>query len=84
MQSRLGRRITTKTDISKRDGQIESEKGKKNRDNELFEPDSFLIKLFKEFDASTVGSDIGNLETVRWALRSQFDRNVVTHFETQV
>ncbi|XP_065831969.1 actin-related protein 5-like [Oscarella lobularis] len=39
-------------------------------------------KKKREFDASTVGSDIGNLETVRWALRSQFD-NVVTHFETQ-
>ena len=42
MQSRLGRRITTKTDISKRDGQIESEKGKKNRDNdELLNPTLF-------------------------------------------
>ena len=33
---------------------------------------------------STVGNDIGNLEAVRWALRTQFDRNVVTHFEAQV
>ncbi|XP_067058147.1 actin-related protein 5-like [Acropora muricata] len=31
----------------------------------------------------SVGNDIGNLEMVRWALRSQFDRDVVTHYECQ-
>ncbi|CAH3183605.1 unnamed protein product, partial [Porites evermanni] len=30
-----------------------------------------------------VGNDIGNLEVVRWALRSQFDRDVVTNYECQ-
>lgn len=41
----------------------------------------------KDGDASgagyTVGNDIGNLEVVRWALRTQFDRDVVTHYECQ-
>ncbi|KAL9988638.1 hypothetical protein ACROYT_G003104 [Oculina patagonica] len=41
----------------------------------------------KEGDSSgtgySVGNDIGNLEMVRWALRTQFDRDVVTHYECQ-
>ena len=50
-----------------------------------------LVKLnviFQDGDASgagySVGNDIGNLEVVRWALRTQFDRDVVTHYECQV
>lgn len=30
-----------------------------------------------------VGNDITNIEAVRFQLKSQFDRNVVTHFEVQ-
>nr|CAD7430710.1 unnamed protein product [Timema monikensis] len=30
-----------------------------------------------------VGNDITNIEAVRFQLKSQFDRNVVTHFEAQ-
>ncbi|XP_066594828.1 actin-related protein 5 [Prorops nasuta] len=30
-----------------------------------------------------VGNDIANIEAVRFQLKTQFDRNVVTHFETQ-
>lgn len=30
-----------------------------------------------------VGNDITNLEAVRFQLKTQFDRNVVTHFEAQ-
>ncbi|XP_062510427.1 actin-related protein 5-like isoform X2 [Corticium candelabrum] len=37
----------------------------------------------RDLELSSVGNNIGNLETVRWALRTQFDRNVVTHFEAQ-
>ena len=31
-----------------------------------------------------IGNDIGNVEVVRWQLKSQFDRNIITHYETQV
>ncbi|XP_065174922.1 actin-related protein 5-like [Sycon ciliatum] len=37
----------------------------------------------KEMEAMVVGNDIGNLESMRWALRSPFDRNLVTHYDTQ-
>lgn len=30
-----------------------------------------------------VGNDIANIEVVRWLLKTQFDRNVVTHFDIQ-
>ncbi|XP_064458262.1 actin-related protein 5-like isoform X2 [Ornithodoros turicata] len=30
-----------------------------------------------------VGNDIANVEVVRWLLKTQFDRNVVTHFDVQ-
>lgn len=30
-----------------------------------------------------VGNDIANVEAVRWLLKTQFDRNVVTHFDVQ-
>lgn len=30
-----------------------------------------------------VGNDIANIEAVRFQLKTQFDRNVVTHFEAQ-
>lgn len=30
-----------------------------------------------------VGNDIANIEAVRWLLKTQFDRNVVTHFDIQ-
>lgn len=30
-----------------------------------------------------VGNDITNIEAVRFQLKTQFDRNVVTHFEAQ-
>lgn len=30
-----------------------------------------------------VGNDITNLEAVRFQLKTQFDRNIVTHFEAQ-
>lgn len=30
-----------------------------------------------------VGNDIVNIETVRFQLKTQFDRNIVTHFEAQ-
>ena len=44
--------------------------------------------IFQDGDSSgagySVGNDIGNLEVVRWALRTQFDRDVVTHYECQV
>lgn len=31
-----------------------------------------------------VGNDIGNIELVRWSLKSQFDRDVITHYDAQV
>ena len=31
-----------------------------------------------------IGNDITNLESMRWNLKTQFDRDVVTHFEAQV
>ncbi|KAG0444936.1 hypothetical protein HPB47_013206 [Ixodes persulcatus] len=31
-----------------------------------------------------VGNDIANIEVVRWLLKTQFDRNVVTHFDIQL
>lgn len=31
-----------------------------------------------------VGNDIGNIELVRWSLKTQFDRDVVTHYDAQV
>lgn len=30
-----------------------------------------------------IGNDIVNIETMRFQLKTQFDRNVVTHFEAQ-
>lgn len=30
-----------------------------------------------------VGNDIANIEAMRFQLKTQFDRNVVTHFEAQ-
>lgn len=36
----------------------------------------------KESDVQ-VGNDIANVEAVRWLLKTQFDRNVVTHFDIQ-
>lgn len=30
-----------------------------------------------------VGNDIANIEAVRWLVKTQFDRNVVTHFDIQ-
>ncbi|XP_049515958.1 actin-related protein 5 [Dermacentor silvarum] len=36
----------------------------------------------KESDVQ-VGNDIANIEAVRWLLKTQFDRNVVTHFDIQ-
>lgn len=30
-----------------------------------------------------VGNDIANIEAVRFQLKTQFDRNIVTHFEAQ-
>lgn len=37
-----------------------------------------------DFNASFIGNDITNLESMRWNLKTQFDRDVVTHFEAQV
>ena len=31
-----------------------------------------------------IGNDITNLEVIRWLLRSQFDRNLVTLYDVQV
>lgn len=31
-----------------------------------------------------IGNDITNIEVVRWQLKSQFDRDVVTHYDVQV
>ena len=31
-----------------------------------------------------IGNDISNIEVVRWQLKSQFDRNIVTHYDIQV
>ena len=31
-----------------------------------------------------IGNDISNIELVRWSLKSQFDRDVVTHYDAQV
>ncbi|XP_013421729.1 actin-related protein 5-like [Lingula anatina] len=36
----------------------------------------------KDLDA-LIGNDIGNLEVMRWQLKSQFDRNIVTQFDLQ-
>jgi actin-related protein 5 len=41
-------------------------------------------KYFCTQDGETqVGNDITNIEAVRFQLKTQFDRNVVTHFEAQ-
>ena len=37
-----------------------------------------------DFNGSLIGNDIRNLESMKWNLRTQFDRDVVTHFEAQV
>ena len=44
----------------------------------------WLVGKIQEMEAMVVGNDIGNLESMRWALRSPFDRNLVTHYDTQV
>lgn len=31
-----------------------------------------------------IGNDISNIELVRWSLKSQFDHDVVTHYDAQV
>jgi actin-related protein 5 len=31
-----------------------------------------------------IGNDISNIELVRWSLKSQFDRDIVTHYDAQV
>ena len=31
-----------------------------------------------------IGNDITNLEVIRWLMRSQFDRNIVTLYDVQV
>ena len=36
----------------------------------------------KDWEAQ-VGNDIGNVEVVRWLLKTQFDRDVVTHYDSQ-
>eukprot|EP00057_Strongylocentrotus_purpuratus_P007614 XP_011662088.1 PREDICTED: actin-related protein 5 [Strongylocentrotus purpuratus] len=36
----------------------------------------------KDSDAQ-IGNDIPNVETVRWLLKTQFDRDVVTHYDAQ-
>jgi len=42
-------------------------------------------RVKKEGDSnySMIGNDITNLESMRWNLKTQFDRDVVTHFEAQ-
>ncbi|KAH7980771.1 hypothetical protein HPB49_019095 [Dermacentor silvarum] len=40
------------------------------------------LSLIMESDVQ-VGNDIANIEAVRWLLKTQFDRNVVTHFDIQ-
>ncbi|KAH7983591.1 hypothetical protein HPB52_013060 [Rhipicephalus sanguineus] len=42
-----------------------------------------LLSLIMESEVQ-VGNDIANVEAVRWLLKTQFDRNVVTHFDIQV
>nr|XP_006818942.1 PREDICTED: actin-related protein 5-like [Saccoglossus kowalevskii] len=38
----------------------------------------------KDADTSTqIGNDISNIEVVRWLLKTQFDRNIVTHYDVQ-
>ncbi|GIX73756.1 actin-related protein 5 [Caerostris extrusa] len=37
----------------------------------------------KKESETLVGNDISNIETVRWLLKTQFDKNVVTQFDVQ-
>jgi actin-related protein 5 len=41
-----------------------------------------LIFLFQEMDLQ-IGNDINNIEVVRWLLKTQFDKNVVTQYDVQ-
>eukprot|EP00795_Rhopilema_esculentum_P010676 gene10676-19428_t len=41
------------------------------------------VKKEGDFNGSLIGNDIRNLESMKWNLRTQFDRDVVTHFEAQ-
>ena len=45
--------------------------------------DSLCAILFKDCEIQ-IGNDISNIEVVRWQLKTQFDRNVVTHYDVQV
>ena len=37
----------------------------------------------KKDSEAQIGNDIPNVETVRWLLKTQFDRDVVTHYDAQ-
>ncbi|XP_072176304.1 actin-related protein 5-like [Diadema setosum] len=37
----------------------------------------------KKDSEAQIGNDIPNIETVRWLLKTQFDRDVVTHYDAQ-
>ncbi len=39
--------------------------------------------MLQDYEAQ-IGNDISNIEVVRWQLKTQFDRNLVTHYDAQV
>lgn len=40
--------------------------------------------FFAQESETQVGNDIKNIELIRWLLKTQFDKNVVTQFDVQV
>jgi hypothetical protein len=43
-----------------------------------------ILKGEPDSGGIAIGNDIGNLEMLRWSVKTQFDRDVVTHYEFQV
>lgn len=41
------------------------------------------LRIFLKDGETLIGNDIANIEAVRFQLKSQFDRNVVTQFNVQ-
>lgn len=41
------------------------------------------VKKDGDFNGSLIGNEIAHIESMKWNLKTQFDRDVVTHFEAQ-
>lgn len=43
-----------------------------------------MLNLYSQENELQIGNDIANLDVIRWILRTQFDRNIVTLYDVQV